>query len=620
MKQKEYSFLTSKEIRPLGWLKRQLEIQASGLAGNLDKIWPDIRDSKWIGGDREGWERIPYWLDGFIPLAFLLDDEDMKARAERIIDAILARQEPDGWICPNGDTPRDKYDIWATHLITKTLTVWYDCTSDERIPEVLYRIMKNFMELSENGGITINDWGKYRWFEGVIALRYLAKWYPEKNWIREAAAFLEKTGADYDAVSDMWKRPLNKSTFDTHVVNLAMMLKSEAVMNVFSDNEYKDLAENRYDILMKYNGMPAGTFTGDECLAGISPIQGTELCGVVELMYSFEWLFAVTGENKWAERLEKVAFNALPAATTDDMWAHQYDQMTNQIECVPFPGRPIFRTNSSESHVFGLEPNFGCCTANFGQGWPKFALSAFMKSGDGLINVVPLPSEASINYKGADVTVRLETEYPWKNRFVYRVTASEKTDMKLRIRIPSFAKLLKVNGTDTKKRGTLVFDGFGKGETTINISYEIDPVLKKSRSGLYTAERGSLLYSLKIDGKSKKVEYTRDNVERKYPYCDYYIKCAGKWNYGFASKKLSFEERSPSYYPFSSDTPPALLKAKLVEIDWGEEDGFERVPARLPASRKPVGGAIELQLIPYGCAKLRMTELPLVNFDNRKTH
>ena len=48
--------------------------------------------------------------------------------------------------------------------------------------------------------------------------------------------------------------------------------------------------------------MPAGVFTGDECLSGVSPIQGAELCSVVELMYSYEHLYACTGDKKWAER------------------------------------------------------------------------------------------------------------------------------------------------------------------------------------------------------------------------------------------------------------------------------------------------------------------------------
>lgn len=88
----KYKLFNTSELKASGWLRKQLEVQASGLSGNLDKVWPDIRESRWIGGDREGWERVPYWLDGFIPLAYLLEDEDMIKRAVRYVDAILAGQ------------------------------------------------------------------------------------------------------------------------------------------------------------------------------------------------------------------------------------------------------------------------------------------------------------------------------------------------------------------------------------------------------------------------------------------------------------------------------------------------------------------------------------------------
>ena len=110
---RQWNFYTSKEIRPEGWLRRQLEIQAKGLSGNLNKVWPDIRDSAWIGGKREGWERVPYWLDGFIPLAYLLRDEEMIATVKKYVDAILAAQQPDGWICPCPEKKRAIYDTWA---------------------------------------------------------------------------------------------------------------------------------------------------------------------------------------------------------------------------------------------------------------------------------------------------------------------------------------------------------------------------------------------------------------------------------------------------------------------------------------------------------------------------
>ena len=52
LREKAYIPYTAKEIRPEGWLRRQLQLEADGLVGNLDKIWPDVRDSRWIGGDR----------------------------------------------------------------------------------------------------------------------------------------------------------------------------------------------------------------------------------------------------------------------------------------------------------------------------------------------------------------------------------------------------------------------------------------------------------------------------------------------------------------------------------------------------------------------------------------
>src|SRR5690625_1355211 len=115
---------TTNEIKPKGWLLQQLKIQADGLSGNLDKFWPDIKDSKWIGGDAEGWERVPYWLDGFITLSYLLDDEDMKKRAKKYIDGIIDGQQADGWLCPCSDEERSRYDMWALYLILKVLVVY----------------------------------------------------------------------------------------------------------------------------------------------------------------------------------------------------------------------------------------------------------------------------------------------------------------------------------------------------------------------------------------------------------------------------------------------------------------------------------------------------------------
>lgn len=599
---KKWSFYTSNEIKPLGWTKNQLEIQAKSLCGNLHKVWPDVRDSKWIGGTAEGWERVPYWLDGFIPLAYLLEDEELISVAQKYMDAILSFQQPDGWLCPCEEEKRPSYDTWAVLLLSKVLTVYYQCSGKEQAVDALYKMLKNYHELLKNGTVKLFEWGKYRWYEGFIAIDFLYSRCGEE-WLFDLARILKEQGMDYDTVTHLWKRPMNWWRFDTHIVNLAMMLKSEAVSAALLGEQYTDKAQEYYDILEKYNGMPAGVFTGDECLSGVSPIQGAELCSVVELMYSYEHLYACTGDKKWAERLEKIAFNALPAAISDDMWAHQYVQQSNQIACIRFPGKSVFRTNNSEAHLFGLEPNFGCCTANFGQGWPKLVLSSFMYNGDTVINAVPVPSVL----KTEDVYISLETEYPFKNTFKYTVKAGK--DFSLVLRVPTFAQNYTVDGKKYDTDEVLLKFSAGE-ERVVTVSFEVTPRFEKRSGNLNTVEMGSLLFSMPIEYRTLIKEYERDGVERKFPYCDYEYYPETPWQFGFADTALKAEYRDVSETPFSSHNPPVTVKAKVQEIDWGYADGYDTVCAKYPESRIGKGEMKEIELYPYGCAKLRMTELP----------
>lgn len=610
---KNYRYFTSNEIRPCGWIKRQLELQRDGLNGNLDKVWPDIRDSKWIGGDREGWERVPYWLDGFVPLAYLLDDEDMKSRAKKYIDKILENQKEDGWICPNGNKPIEKYDTWAIQLIAKVLVCYYECSRDERVPTAVYKILKNYYDLLKSEKIRLFEWAEHRWFEGFVSLQWIKDYFGEEPWMSELGRILRQQGTDYDVISDKWMTAKYDWNQDTHVVNLAMMLKSEAMTSRFFGEEYTDLAEKLFSKLIKYNGTAMGMFTGDECLHGISPIAGTELCSVVEMMYTFELLYSVTGDRKWAERLELLAYNALPATISDDMWSHQYVQMSNQIACSKINGRSVFGTNNGEAHLFGLEPFYGCCTSNFGQGWPKFVLSAFMRNDREVVSSMLIPSALNFEWQGTPVKIELDTQYPFVNHLVYTVSSEERVDLAFRIRIPNFAKNVIVNGKKMKSNGDVVIHGFERGTTTVEIFFETEAkVIPAPTRGLYHVKCGSLIFSANIEAEYRRWEYTANRVERKYPYCDYLITPVSDWNFGFASRELLVKRKEVSDIPFSSKNPPVTVEAELCHIDWGCEFGYDSVCSAKPNSRKALDEPFKVELYPYGCAKLRMTELPIV--------
>ncbi len=603
-----WNMYTPRELAPRGWLKRQLRIQADGLSGHLDKMWPDVRDSAWIGGEAEGWERVPYWLDGFVPLAYLLRDEDMIARAKRYMDAILARQREDGWICPCTDEQRPKYDPWGALLITKVLVVYYECSGDERAADAVYRALKNLYKLFVNKEWRLVGWGYSRWFEGMIAVNFCYN-RTHEEWLRELAVMYRDQGAKYPDYLPLWERPLNLWHHPTHIVNVVMALKYEAVSHELLGEDYKDMAEVLHAQLERYNGTPVGLFTGDECLSGLSPIHGTELCSVVEQMYSYEQLYAYTGDAKWAERLELVAFNALPATISDDMWTHQYVQMSNQMACQKMPskgyGNPIFRTVTGEAHLFGLEPHYGCCTANFNQGWPKLALSAFMHSGDTVVSVLPIPSELNDD----TCAVTLDTDYPFRNEMTYTVKA--KKSFTLKIRIPSFAKSLRVDGVATEA-AELTFALAAGEERVVRVTFETEAHFIDRPHDLKSVKCGSLVFSLPIAHDKKMLEFERKGVERKFPYCDYELIPTADWGYAYSDTSLSVERHEINDIPFSSEHPAVTVKVKMTPIRWGLEDGFESVCAKVPESREPAGEQVEMTLHPYGTAKLRMTELPLI--------
>ena len=142
------------------------------------------------------------------------------------------------------------------------------------------------------------------------------------------------TGRPSFVTSSSRPGPQGKFELDTHGVNTGMALKYGGVRyRLTGDADDKDAVFGMLDLLDRYHGQATGIFTCDEHLAGRSPSQGTELCTVVEAMYSLEVLASILGDSRLGDRLEKLAFNALPATFKKDMTAHQYDQQSNQVIC-----------------------------------------------------------------------------------------------------------------------------------------------------------------------------------------------------------------------------------------------------------------------------------------------
>ena len=630
-------------VKPSGWLKSQLEIQSEGLTENLDDFWPDLVNSSWRGSNGEAWERGPYFLDGLVPLAYLLNDERLISKVKSWIEPIIASSSDTGWY-----GPAKNKDRWPLAVANKVLMQYYDATGDKRALNVLTKYFR-YMHDSKP------DWPDKEW-RGVRAMENAVTGYwlyrqTGEPWILETITSIQKNSSDWTtyyekfpwdsaAVADK-KIPLNwgPDGLTAHVVNNAMAIKYPGLWYQQSkDERFKKAVFSgikKYDL---NHGQAGGRFSGDEHLAGKNPSHGSELCSVVEYMYSLEELYAILGDNTLADRLEILAYNSLPGTTTPDMWARQYDQQANQV--LVSVAKRDWTTNGDYSNIYGLMPDFACCLANMHQGWPKFIESMWMATNDNglaLVTYGPSTVKARIG-NGMEVTIDEETDYPFNGSVKLTINTEKTVRFPIDLRIPGWAdsvsirfknKTIKVKNLSSYK----IKERWRNGDQ-IFIELPMNLRMEKRYNNSLALLRGPLFFSLQINKEYKSIKINYDNFGYKGSV-DWEIDPGSPWNYGLVIDKtnimngMKVTENPVSRYPFadrgdmiwSSDSgkytiwtqdAPVIIKARGMKIpEWTMKNNSADVPPLSPV--KPEGDVETITLVPYGCARLRITEFPVMD-------
>ena len=595
-------------VRATGWLGRQLELQAAGLTGNLDRLFEDVGpNSAWLGGDGEAWERGPYYARGLAALAYVSGDQAMIDKARPWIEGILGSQRADGDFGPQ----REQTEWWAKMVALQVVQIHHEATGDERVPPFMSRYFA--FQRRTLPGSPLKTWARYRGGDNLDSIHWLYN--------RTGEASLLGLGELVTSQTHDWTSDFRRdAAIAMHVVNLSQGYKQPGILYEQSaDPIHREAVFSGLDYAMKFHGRIDGLHAGDEASAGRGSVRGTELCAMVEYIHSLTTLVRILGEPGLCDRIEKVAFNSMPAAIRPDWKAHQYFAQPNQIMCTR--KRHAFECDHGDDLTFGVLAGFPCCAVNMHMGWPKFVQHLWMATDSGgLAAMMYSPCEVNATAGGVDVRIVERTDYPFGEHVVLEMHPERPTSFELRLRIPGWCEraTVRVNGKEqagvTAGQFCSVTREWREGDR-VEISLPMIITASTWENNTVGIERGPLAYALAVAEDWRAMpDWRRNNAQDDYPA--YEVHPAGPWNYGLLvnranpAESLRVEMGAANHEPFSPATAPIKLIGRGRRLPrWAVDGNDNAIPPQLGPvpSNEPLE---EVTFLPFGCTRIRVAYLP----------
>ena len=655
-----YRLLPLGDVRPEGYLKETLRRMGDGMTGKLDSLYPEVVGPRngWLGGDGDGWERGPYWIDGLLPLAYLLDDAALKAKALAYVDWTLDNQAADGYLGPvpfeedpgyePGLQRTQRRDWWPKMVMLKVLRQYYEATEDERVLPALHRYFRYQLQKLPNRPLDADTfWANRRGADNLQVVLWLYELSGE-DYLLELAEMLREQTFPWDRVFTNEPTPgrpeapgsfgiSGRYPFDStaiakisladqgtiHCVNIAQGLKQPAVLyHLTGEERYLEALERGINDLKKYHGQVQGMYGGDEPLHGDDPTQGIEFCAISEAMFSLESIVQLTGNVEMADLLERITYNALPTQAADDFSGRQYFQAANQIELKRHVGNSFEnRNHHGTDFVYGERTGYPCCTTNMHQSWPKFVRNLFYgTAGGGVAALQYGPASASLTVgDGAQASIRESGGYPFREQIRFDLTLDRPADFAFDLRIPHWAEgaTVQINeeAAQAVTTGTVaqIERRWEDGDVLI-LHLPMRLTVSTWFEFSQAVERGPLVFALGVPGR-----YTRQVDENYGPYTE--VTPTAPWNFGLLRAELdklnndvTVEEVDwDGRYPWTlSDAPLRLRMPALRVPEWQAEGGVPHLPAFWGGGdRRDSGQVEEITLVPYGCTELRIAQFPV---------
>ncbi len=638
---KAYAPFELGELKPEGWLKEWAQRAANGLTKNMGINFTEFVKG-WETADEPGWwhyEQTAYYTDGFVRLAYLLDDEYLKERSRKVMDAVVARQKPNGYIHSNnkeyveswGTTKVDHGLYWSEAVFCRSALAYYSATKDGRVLEMLKKVYRNFPLFSFDkdrgkpfGG---EDLDYDRKIEGVENMFEISRITGDMYFANRALQVL----AGYDAAFiESWARKKEfMHTAICHGVSWNEASKLPAIGYIYNnDPEYLAASVNNYEFLQENSMLPTGVNSSNEHLHGIGAFEAAESCDISDFMWSNIWLARASGDARYGDRIEKDAFNALPGCVNSTFTACVYTQAPNRI--------PGFHLRIRDDGSYYKEMHWPtCCPANINRALPNYIMNMAMMNGNGEIMWLTY-GPAHLKTRDGRYDILCETEYPFRDVLTFTLnTIPQKQVLKLRVPEWCANPSLAINGKNVKFKvedNFIVLKGKWKQGDKIQLTFPMKPTLvmgcekfpyykgKKAPSwGIMVPHTSDMKLDGFVDqGRCAWVTYGpllfamplqrggRDGF-------DINEELWTEYRYALTPGSLQgcTVDTAQVHRPFawSYHNNPVTIHAKAELVDWNPDKGDPVMPLTAPATLKK---DIDIRLIPYGCLAYRLSMFPLV--------
>ena len=621
-----------------GWLATQLQLVAEGITGRLPEFGPFFRpdtNGYLYPNVRKGWEELPYWLRGFYPLAVLTKNKKLLKIANQYIEALFASVQNDGWFAPshlkaieNTEAGKPIPDLFPHMLLIDTLILHYTYQKDERVLKLLHSFYRFCLSLSEDQFLPKKD-SILKW-QSIRAGDMLEQLYWYYRHTNDGVAL---------TLSKRVHQNILKSTCgfaSTHAVDFAQRFAYDAIYSQQSGSSaHFARSEYEYEKYQKvYGQSPRGLFAADEQIriGAIDPHEGYEPCGMVELCKNFYIMGRISGKTKFADRTEDLMLNHFPASFTPDYKQIHYITSANTPIASNNCYAATFNGSVSQDRSYQLfTPNNRCCGHNTGMGWPWYAMNLWQQTYDGgLAAYLYAPCEVDTTVNGTRIILSTTTDYPFKDSV--SITVDSDGEFPLYFRVPGWCK-----DYNCSINGKTVYEGLQSGgwiriEKTwakgdiIRLTFKMSISLTQwPANGSVSVDMGPLTYSVRIKEEYRVVD-DADALAYVHPqphlWENYEILPTTPWNYG-----LCAESGDPSNFvrivqrvdhlaaqPFEESVAPIVLKARAKKIpNWILQDetaaALQQSPIYVDTPEE------EIELIPLGCARLRISCFPVVTDD-----